>query len=205
MSVLACSCPYVHSLCLILQRMPARKILRETCSIFKRSKPKWMHRTPFSAFCTFPCSLTHFLSPHTHAHTHHHSYYCLILMSNLSLLPSFSLPSPSISLLSSRRAWERERHIHDSDLHGNSPATGLALAAYRKPPQLRVSSNGGGKWGRGAHKEELRGPSRWMLRKAWSGALTSWLHGVHQHFDVGIICETARFLSALRGTSLMIT
>lgn len=87
------------------------KIVREACSIFRQSKPKCLHRPPFSAFCTFPYSLTHFLSSHTHAHTHHHSYYCLILISNLSLLSSFSLPSPSISLPSSRRARERDTSV----------------------------------------------------------------------------------------------
>lgn len=34
-----------------------------------------------------------------------------------------------------------ERDDGDCDLHGNSPATGLALAAYHGPPQLCVSTN----------------------------------------------------------------
>lgn len=36
---------------------------------------------------------------------------------------------------------ECERDVGDCDLHGNSPATGLALAAYHGPPQLCVSTN----------------------------------------------------------------
>lgn len=66
--------------------------------------PRFLH-----SVLSLTAQLTSYL--HTHAHTHHHSYYCLILISNLSLLPSFSLPSPSISLKSSRRAWERDTSV----------------------------------------------------------------------------------------------
>lgn len=180
MSELACSCPYVHSLCLILQRMHAWKIFKETCSIFKRSKPKWMHRTPYSAICTFPYSLTHFLSSHTHAHTHHHSYYCLILMSNLSLLPSFLLPSSSISPPSSRQAWERDTSVIVISMETAQqqawcwqPIASLCSSASH--PMAEAVEEGG-------HTRRSYGPSRWMLRKAWSGALTSWLHGEHLAF-----------------------
>lgn len=184
--------------------MHARKIVRETCGIFKRSKPKCMHRTPFSAFCTFPYSLTHFLSSHTHAHTHHHSYYCLILMSNLSLLPSFTLPSPSISLPSSRRAWERDTSLivismetAQQQAWRRQPIAGLRSSASH--PMAEAGERGG-------HMRRSYGPRQGECsgRRDQERSLPGCTENI-SIFDVGRICEIERFLSALSGTSLMIT
>lgn len=69
--------------------------------------------------------------------------HALIPWSNHPLLsvPSFVLPilsSPSVGLSISE---EEARENADSDLHGNSPATGLVLVTNQSPLWLRLSSN----------------------------------------------------------------
>lgn len=122
--------------------------------------------TPFLTPLTVSVSL--FWVTHIHIHIF---LFVLCPCSNHSLL---SLPSSVLPILLSLSlgGWSEENS--DSDLHGNSPATGLVFKTNQILLWLQSSSNeicrGGDGFG------GFVGPSRWMHMEEWSGKLTSWLN-----------------------------